>query len=76
MKAVISTLLVTATLARAQLATTSEPPEAQITEAAATTQPESPVSHVKGLAFDRFYQVWLENIVSADSRVLVDKRVC
>lgn len=70
MKAAFATLLAAATLARAQLlASTSEPPMAQITSAAATVKPESPTSDVKGLAFDRFYQVWLENIVSADSRV-------
>ena len=64
MKATIATLLAAAVMARAQVATTSEPALAQITTAAATTKPESPVSNVKGLAFDRFYQVWLENIVS------------
>lgn len=36
----------------------------EIQAAAATTRPLSPVSNVKGLAFDRFIQVWLENIVS------------
>jgi len=61
-------LLAAAVLARAQVATTSEPAFAQITAVAATTRPESPISNVKGLAFDRFYQVWLENIVSDDFR--------
>lgn len=29
----------------------------------ATTQPLSPVSNVKGVVFDRFFQIWLENTV-------------
>jgi acid phosphatase len=67
MKGAFASLLAAAVLARAEIATTSEPALAQITAAAATTKPESPTSDVKGLAFDRFYQVWLENIVR-DSR--------
>lgn len=67
MKRALASLLAAAVLARAEIATTSEPALAQITGAAATTNPESPISDVKGLAFDRFYQVWLENIVR-DSR--------
>lgn len=43
---------------------TIEPSLSAIEAAAATATPLSPVSHVKGLAFDRFYQVWLENVVS------------
>jgi acid phosphatase len=49
-------------------AITSEPPEATIQPslsaiaAAVQTAPAlSPVSNVKGVAFDRFVQVWLEN---------------
>jgi hypothetical protein len=43
-------------------------PDAQISlsdiaNSAATTEPYSPVSHVEGLAFNRFFQVWFENIV-------------
>lgn len=67
MKAVIAALLAVASLARAQVATTSEPSVADINQAAATTLPESPTSDVKGLAFDRFYQVWLENIDYEDA---------
>lgn len=70
MKGSLASLLAAAVLARAQIATTSEPAVAQITAAAATTVPESPTSDVKGLAFDRFYQVWLENIVS-DTPVVI-----
>ncbi|KAL6251023.1 hypothetical protein RBB50_001231 [Rhinocladiella similis] len=40
---------------------TVEPSVAAIHSAAATVKPLSPKSNVKGLAFDRFYQVWLEN---------------
>lgn len=57
-------LLATAGAAVAQLATTSEPSLSQIEQAAATVMPTSPTSNVAGKAFDRFYQVWLENIVS------------
>ncbi|KAK6380610.1 hypothetical protein LTS17_004810 [Exophiala oligosperma] len=40
---------------------TFEPSAAAIHSAAATVKPLSPKSNVKGLAFDRFYQVWMEN---------------
>lgn len=63
MKAVIAVVMGAAALATAQTATTSEPAVADIRAAAATTKPEVTTSDVKGLAFDRFYQVWLENIV-------------
>lgn len=66
MKAVIAVLMGSAALATAQTATTSEPAIADIHAAAATTKPEVTTSDVKGLAFDRFYQVWLENIVRAE----------
>ncbi|KXG47042.1 Phosphoesterase [Penicillium griseofulvum] len=67
MKAVFAVLMGVATLAIAQTATTSEPALAEIHAAAATTKPEVTVSNVKGLAFDRFYQIWLENIDYDDS---------
>jgi acid phosphatase len=63
MKAVFAVLLAVAARVIAETATTSEPALAQIQAAAATTKPELTTSSVKGLAFDRFYQVWLENIV-------------
>ncbi|PYH43272.1 acid phosphatase PHOa [Aspergillus saccharolyticus JOP 1030-1] len=62
MKSSAATLLATASLAYAQLANVSEPTLAEIEKAAATTEPYSPVSNVEGLAFNRFYQIWLENI--------------
>ncbi|EED16668.1 acid phosphatase PHOa [Talaromyces stipitatus ATCC 10500] len=55
-------LLAAAGAAVAQLATVKEPSRADIAAAAATVVPSSPVSNVEGLAFKRFYQVWLENI--------------
>ena len=41
--------------------TTVEPTLAAIQSAAATVIPSSPVTNVTGVAFNRFYQVWLEN---------------
>ncbi|KAJ6187564.1 hypothetical protein N7519_002472 [Penicillium mononematosum] len=67
MKAVLAVLMGVAALAVAQTATTSEPALADIHAAAATIKPEVTVSDVKGLAFDRFYQIWLENIDYDDS---------
>jgi acid phosphatase len=40
---------------------TDEPSLSAIVSAAATVVPLSPVSNVKGAAFDRFFQIWLEN---------------
>lgn len=40
---------------------TIEPSLASISAAQATVQPLSPTSSVKGLAFDRIIQIWLEN---------------
>jgi hypothetical protein len=64
MKIAVATILAGVVLASAEVATTSLPPLKEIHAAAATTLPESPTSDVKGLAFDRFYQIWIENIVS------------
>lgn len=71
MKKHLVTILLAAILARAKVATTSEPSLSDIKAAAATARPESPTSNVKGLAFDRFYQVWLENIVGDPSGLLL-----
>lgn len=51
-------------LASATTSTVQYPSQADIQAAAATVQPHSPVSNVKGLAFDRFFQIWFENTVS------------
>ncbi|GMF79482.1 unnamed protein product [Aspergillus oryzae] len=69
MKSFIASLFA-ASLAYAQTATESEPSLSDIEKAAATTEPYSPVSNVTGLAFDRFFQVWLENIVCGAPRIL------
>jgi acid phosphatase len=50
----------------AQTTNVSEPTLPEIEAAAATTLPYSPTSNVKGRAFDRFYQIWLENVVSSE----------
>lgn len=63
MKILITGLLAMAAVAVGQIATVSEPALEQIHAAAATTKPELTTSSVKGLVYDRFYQVWLENIV-------------
>ena len=67
MKAIVAIILAAAVVANAGVATTSEPAMTQIQAAEATTLPEVTTSNVKGLAFDRFYQVWLENIVRASN---------
>jgi hypothetical protein len=64
-RASIANILATAGVALAATATVSEPSLQEIEAAAATTLPLSPVSNVKGLAFNKFYQIWLENIVSS-----------
>lgn len=65
MKSSAATLLAAASVAYAQLANVSEPSLTEIEKAAATIEPYSPVSNVEGLVFNRFYQIWLENIVWA-----------
>ncbi|KAJ5294161.1 hypothetical protein PENANT_c028G08916 [Penicillium antarcticum] len=67
MKAIIAIVLATVISAMAQVATVSEPALSEIHAAAATIKPQVTTSDVKGLVFDRFYQVWLENIDFEDS---------
>lgn len=50
-------------LAAAKTITEKNPTQAEIDAARATVLPYSPVSNVKGLAFDRFVDIWLENTV-------------
>jgi acid phosphatase len=50
-------------LAAATTTTEETPTQAEIDAARATALPYSPVSNVKGLAFDRFVNIWLENTV-------------
>lgn len=40
------------------------PSASEIESARASVLPYSPVSNVKGLAFNRFAQIWIENTVS------------
>jgi hypothetical protein len=49
---------------------TIEPTLTQILATQATAPALSPFSNVKGAAFDRFVQIWLENTVSSESRKL------
>ena len=62
--AFVATLLVVAGLANGATITTTEPPLAEIQRAQATTVPQTWTSNVTGKVFDRFYQIWLENVVS------------
>ncbi|KAJ5301505.1 hypothetical protein PENANT_c002G04207 [Penicillium antarcticum] len=48
-------------LGAAKTITEENPTQAEIDAARATVLPYSPVSNVKGLAFDRFVDIWLEN---------------
>jgi acid phosphatase len=43
---------------------TIQPPLASIYAAQATATSLSPISNVKGVAYDRIVQIWLENTVS------------
>jgi len=70
MQSFVAGMLAAASMAVAQTIQTSEPALPQIQAAAATTLPLSPTSNVKGVAFDRFIQVWLENTVSGISLIL------
>ncbi|RAL07943.1 acid phosphatase PHOa [Aspergillus homomorphus CBS 101889] len=55
-------LFALAGLAAGATITTKEPTLAEIKQAQATTLPLTWTSNVKGKAFDRFYQIWLENV--------------
>jgi len=50
-------------LAAAKTTSVEYPTDAEVEEAAAKAVPSSPTSHVKGLAFDRFVNIWIENQV-------------
>ncbi|KAA8650134.1 hypothetical protein EYZ11_008775 [Aspergillus tanneri] len=60
-KQTLTTLLGGATLALAKTAAEKLPSQAEIQASQATVLPYSPVSNVKGLAFNRFVNIWLEN---------------
>lgn len=59
----VAALLAIATLGNAATITTTEPALAAIEQAQATTVPQTWTSNVTGKVFDRFYQIWLENVV-------------
>lgn len=65
--AAAETVLAATSYASRPAESTIEPTQASISAAAATASALSSTSNVKGLAFDRFYQVWLENTVSDTS---------
>jgi acid phosphatase len=64
MSALAASMLALVGVTAAASITTSEPALAAIQAAQATTLPSSPTSDVQGVAFNRFYQIWLENTVS------------
>lgn len=64
MRPSIAIFLTAVGMACTATADVANPTIEEIEAAAATTLPLSPVSNVKGLAFDRFFQIWLENTVS------------
>lgn len=77
--------LVAASIALSTALTTTgqAPSQAEIDAARASVLPYSPVSNVKGLAFNRFVQIWIENTVCTDipfttdlSSILVFLTVC
>lgn len=55
-------------LGAAKTITEQNPSQAEIDAARASVLPHSPVSNVKGLAFDRFAQIWIENTVRASPK--------
>ncbi|OJJ42414.1 hypothetical protein ASPZODRAFT_76923 [Penicilliopsis zonata CBS 506.65] len=58
----LSLLLAGLTLAAAQTTSVEYPTAAEIEAARASVLPYSPVSNVKGKAFSRFVDIWLENV--------------
>ncbi|KAJ5188890.1 Phosphoesterase [Penicillium cf. griseofulvum] len=60
-KQALLVLVGTLGLVAAKTTTEKNPTQAEIDAARATVLPYSPVSNVKGLAFDRFVNIWLEN---------------
>ncbi|KAJ6032180.1 phosphoesterase-domain-containing protein [Penicillium herquei] len=60
--AAVTAILALAGMAAGATITTTEPALAVIKAAQATTVPETWSTNVTGKAFDRFYQIWLENV--------------
>ncbi|KAL4779598.1 phosphoesterase family-domain-containing protein [Aspergillus varians] len=67
MKSIFATLLGSVASALPQLATTTQPSLSDIVTSAAIVEPYSPISNVEGLAFNRIFQVWFENIDFEDA---------
>lgn len=62
-KSSLVSLLGALSLAVAKSSSTENPSPEQIAKDRATVKPESPVSNVPGLSFNRFVNIWLENTV-------------
>lgn len=63
-------------LGAAKTITEENPTQAEIDAARATVLPYSPVSNVKGLAFDRFVDIWLENTVIHHPKIILLLATC
>lgn len=59
----VAALVALAGLVTGATITTTEPSLSEIRQAQATTVPLTWTSNVTGKAYDRFYQIWLENVV-------------
>ncbi|KAJ5645152.1 phosphoesterase-domain-containing protein [Penicillium longicatenatum] len=70
----IAAVLAVAGLAAGATITTTEPALAAIEAAQKTTVPLAWTSNVTGKAFDRFYQVWLENVDYNDAAANADQQ--
>lgn len=60
-------MMASCSLVAAQTTTEQYPSAAEIAAAQASVQPYSPVSNVPGKVFNRFVDIWLENVVSYSS---------
>ncbi|RAH73816.1 phosphoesterase-domain-containing protein [Aspergillus aculeatinus CBS 121060] len=58
----VAALVALASLVTGATITTTEPSLSEIRQAQATTVPLTWTSNVTGKAYDRFYQIWLENV--------------
>lgn len=61
---VLLAMMASCSLVAAQTTTEQYPSPAEIAAAQASVQPYSPVSNVPGKVFNRFVDIWLENVVS------------
>ncbi|KAJ5760364.1 phosphoesterase-domain-containing protein [Penicillium odoratum] len=70
----IAAVFTVVSLAAGATITTTEPALAAIKAAQQTTVPQTWTSNVTGKAFDRFYQVWLENVDYSDAAGNADQQ--